>query len=272
MCRCIALVSLLLIAHTAQDRSAENKERRKVGQSDSKPTSPIRVLFVGNSQVYFNDLPKIVEALAESAPKDRPRIRTDRVVMGGASLEKHWNRGTGKDTARAKIAAEKWDYVILQDYSFYTTKENYNTYARLFHDLIRQNGTKTVLFSTASFPNLVPKSFLELNERHVALGKELKLPVAAAGKAWLAYWGDSPTQEQILALYHADKGHPGPTGSYLYACTFYPLLTGHSPVGLTHRIPHFPEKTITPTEAKRFQEAAWRVHQEVNGKATSTKP
>jgi len=272
MCNCLSLIALLLIAHTAQDRSEREEERKKVGQTDGKPTPPIRVLFVGNSQVYFNDLPRIVEALAESAPKDRPRIRTDRVVMGGASLESHWKRGTDKGTARAKIAAEKWDYVILQDYSFYTTKENYNTYARLFHDLIRQNGAKTVLFSTASFPNLVPKSFLELHDRHVALGKELKVPVAAAGKAWLAYWGDSPTQEQILALYHTDKGHPGPKGSYIYACTLYARLTGQSPVGLTHRIPHFPEKTITATEAKRFQEAAWRVHQEVNGKAPTTKP
>src|SRR6266536_2807570 len=49
---------------------------------------PIRVLFVGNSQFYFNNLHKIVEALAESAPRDRPRIYvdakpSDRAVAGG---------------------------------------------------------------------------------------------------------------------------------------------------------------------------------------------
>jgi hypothetical protein len=90
--------------------------------------------------------------------------------------------------------------------------------------------------------------------------------VAAAGKAWLAFWGDNPTQEQILDLYDKDKGHPGPKGSYLYACTLYPILTGHSPVGLTHSVPNLPKGLIVPDEAKRFQEAAWRVHQEVNGK------
>lgn len=237
-------------------------------QEDKKPDAPkaIRVLFVGNSQIYFNDLPKIVETLAESAPKDRPRIRTARAVYGGASLESHWNKGVAKDTARTKIAEEKWDYVILQDYSFYTSKESYAKHAGLFDELIRTNGARTVLLSTASFPHLVPKSFLELHDRHITVGKELKAPVAAAGKACLVYWGDNPTQEQILALYHADKGHPGPRGSYLYACTLYPILTGHSPLGLTHRVPGQPETIITPADAKRFQEAAWQVHQDVNGK------
>lgn len=239
-----------------------------MAMADDAP-KPIRVLFVGNSQFYFNELHKIVQALAESAPKDRPRIRadakpSDRAVAGGARLESHWKKGAGKDTARGKITQEKWDFVVLQDYTYVTSKEEYAQYARLFHDLIRANGAKTVLFSTASFPKDVPKSFLDVNERHVTVGKELKVPVAAAGKAWLAFWGDNPTQEQILDLYHPDKGHPGPKGSYLYACTLYPILTGHSPVGLTHNIPHLPKGSITAEEAKRFQEAAWRVHREVN--------
>src|SRR5262245_55383414 len=88
-------------------------------KKEAPPPKQIRVLFVGNSQIYYNHLPKIVEALANSAPNDRPRIYTDarptdRAVAGGASLESHWKRGTGKNSARAKIAEEKWDFVILQ--------------------------------------------------------------------------------------------------------------------------------------------------------------
>ena len=33
----------------------------------------LQVLFIGNSQIYYNDLPRTVEAIAESAPADRPR-------------------------------------------------------------------------------------------------------------------------------------------------------------------------------------------------------
>ena len=73
-----------------------------------------------------------------------------------------------------------------------------------------------------------------------------------------------------LALYDRDKAHPGRKGSYIYACTLYAVLTGQSPIGLTHRIPKQPEDTITSAEAKKFQEAAWRVHQEISGKAPAT--
>ncbi len=246
-------------------------------EKEAAPLKPIRVLFVGNSQVYYNQLPKIVEALAESAPKERPRIvadsrPSDRSVAGGASLESHWKRGTDKNTARSKIAEEQWDYVILQDFTSYTSNESFTKHAQLFDELSRKNGAQTVLLSTASFPTMVPKGFLDVHERHAVFAREFKVPIAAGGKAWLKYWGENPTQEQILSLYDADKGHPGPKGSYLYACTIYAILTGQSPVGLTHIIPNQPENTITPAEAKQFQEAAWQVHQEVNGKQPANKP
>ncbi len=236
---------------------------------DKAPSKPIRVLFVGNSQIYYNDLPTIVEALSESAQPGRPRIKAERAVAGGASLESHWNRGTGKGTPRARISEEKWGYVILQEI-FNGKPESFKKHARLFHDLIRQNGAKTILLSTASISTMYPKGFHDLHEMNISLGKELKVPVAPAGNAWLDYWGKSPTEEQRLALYDRDKAHPGRKGSYIYACTLYAVLTGQSPIGLTHRIPKQPENTVTPEEAKKFQEAAWRVHQEINGRALAT--
>ena len=224
----------------------------------------LQVLFVGNSQIYYNDLPRMVEAIAESAPEDRPGIKADRFVSGGASLDRLWNAGAGKGTARAKIVEKKWDFVILQE--IYNVKpESINKYAPLFHELIQKNGSRTVLLSTASISGMYPKGFEELHDMHIALGKKLQVPVAAAGKAWLTFWGDQPTQEQRLALYDPDKAHPGKKGSYIYACTLYAILTGQSPVGLTHRLPKQPEDTITSRQRpKQFQEAAWKIHQDVN--------
>src|SRR5438105_14917049 len=97
----------------------------------------LHVLFIGNSQIYYNDLPRMVETLAESAPADRPRIRADRFVAGGASLDRLWNAGDGKGTARAKILEKKWDYVILQDI-FYVKPDSFNKYAPFFHELIQE--------------------------------------------------------------------------------------------------------------------------------------
>ena len=182
-----------------------------VTDEELKLKAPIRVLFVGNSQVYYNDLPAIVEALADSAPGDRSRIRTERAVAGGASLESHWTRGTGKGTPRARIAEEKWDYVILQEI-FNGKPESFNKHGRLFHDLIRQNGAQTVLLSTASINTLYPKGFQELHDMHVALGKELKVPVA--GRQRLAgFLGQEPHRGAAAGFYDKDKAHPGKKGS-----------------------------------------------------------
>ena len=72
--------------------------------------------------------------------------------------------------------------------------------------------------------------------------------------------------------YDPDKAHPGKKGSYIYACVLYAVLTGTSPIGLTHRVPNQPEGTITPAEARKFQEAAWRVSGEFNRNAAPSRP
>ena len=78
---------------------------RVPGADDQPATGPdaIRVLIIGNSQMYYNNLPDILEKLAEAAPQDRRRIKTGRVLNGGYTLEKHWNEGDGKDAARGMI-------------------------------------------------------------------------------------------------------------------------------------------------------------------------
>ncbi len=236
----------------------------------AEDAKPIRVLFVGNSQIFYNDLPKILEAIADSAPQDRPRIKAERAVFGGASLESHWNKGDGPETARGKIAAEKWDYVVLQEI-YFGKPDSFQKHAKLFHEWIGRHGGKTVLYCTASINEDYPQGFTALQDMHVALGRELKVPVAAAGQAWRTFWGENPTEAARLELYHADKAHPGLKGSYLSACTLYAVLTGKSPLGLTSQLPDQPADAISPALAKRLQEAAWRVDQEFNRPAKEPK-
>jgi hypothetical protein len=261
----LAVVTCFLLPAPDQGQvvgSDEDKDKAQVKE--------LRVLFLGNSQIYFNDLPRLVEALAASAPKDQPRIKASQWTPGGASLESLWNKGTDKGSARAKIVEEKWDYVVLQEI-FNAKPDSFNKYAPMFHELIEKNDSKTVLFCTASISTLYPKGFQQMHEMQIAMGKKLNVPVAAAGKAWLTYWGEETTPEQRLALYDPDKAHPGKKGSYIYACSLYAVLTGHTPVGLTNQLPKQPEDTVTPAEAKQFQEAAWTVHQQMTAKQKSPK-
>jgi hypothetical protein len=67
-----------------------------------------RVLFVGNSLTYVNDLPGIVQALADSAGGDKLAVET--VAGPNLALVDHWNEGT----ARREIARGGWELVVLQ--------------------------------------------------------------------------------------------------------------------------------------------------------------
>src|SRR5262249_59875398 len=69
-----------------------------------------RVLFIGNSYTYFNNLPAMFAALAASAGYD---VQTEMVAPGGWRLKDHWEKGEGL----ALLRERRWDYVVLQEQS-----------------------------------------------------------------------------------------------------------------------------------------------------------
>jgi hypothetical protein len=69
-----------------------------------------RVMFVGNSLTYVNNLPAMVRALAAAQPTP-VRIETQTFVAPGGSLAERW-----KDGAAAKALGEgHWDALVLQE-------------------------------------------------------------------------------------------------------------------------------------------------------------
>ena len=72
---------------------------------------PLKVLFIGNSYTYVNDLPSLIVGLADAA--GGRKIQTDQYVVGGYTLEQQ----TNDPKAIAKIRERKWDMVVLQENS-----------------------------------------------------------------------------------------------------------------------------------------------------------
>src|SRR5688500_13536618 len=118
-----------------------------VGQSPQviDPSTPLRVLFVGNSFTNRNDLPGLLETLAASGSPPRAVV-TERVIENGASLRRHWNAGE----ALRLIRESRWDAVVLQEQSTLPVKNRlrYHENVRLFADPIRQAGARPVLYLT----------------------------------------------------------------------------------------------------------------------------
>src|SRR6185369_6488230 len=70
----------------------------------------LRILFIGNSYTYVNDLPAALIALAKSGGH---QIETGMAAEGGMTLANHVDSA---DTAK-QITSSPWDFVVLQEQS-----------------------------------------------------------------------------------------------------------------------------------------------------------
>ena len=74
------------------------------------PARELRVLFVGNSLTYVNNLPRLLHAMAASQP-GRPAITTMTYAAPGGTVAERWADGH----AAAALRDGHWDVLVLQD-------------------------------------------------------------------------------------------------------------------------------------------------------------
>jgi len=204
------------------------------GESAKKP---LRVLFVGNSYTFVNDLPLLVRRLA-SAAHEELRFEAVSECPPGSSLKQHWS--SGRDAALLRDG--HFDWVVLQEQSVVPSfapaqleTDMYPFVTRL-HDAATEAGTKTLLFMTwghekGDLANLRRDTYDAMQTRVVAgyetIAGRLHVSIAPVGIAWRR----AVQANAGAPLWAADGIHPSPAGSYLAACVFYDALYGHTPVG-----------------------------------------
>ena len=195
------------------------------------------VLFLGNSLTYTNDMPQMVERIAQS--KNVP-LSVEFIGRGGALLMNHWQ----DEKALAAIRARNSDFVVLQPQSaeLIGAYDNSARYAALLNDEIRRSGAKTVLFLTWA-PLGQPVAQEDYTRRTDALARQLGAIVAPVGVAW------ERLQQRGVKLF-GDNVHPNAAGSYLAACVFFSVATGKSPVGASYA-------PVDRPTADAIQRAAW---------------
>jgi hypothetical protein len=183
----------------------------------------LRVLFIGNSYTQRNDLPGLIAGLA--AVGDPPReLLSERVIVNGASLRRHWNAG-----AAELIRARPWDVVVLQEQSTLPVKNarRYHENVRLFAGVVREHGARLVLYLAWARQN-APDTQTVLNQAAEEIAREVNAAIAPVGLAWQ----HARAQPDAPELFEPDGSHPTLAGSYLAACVFYGTLFGGNPAGL----------------------------------------
>jgi hypothetical protein len=197
----------------------------------------IRVLFVGNSYTYVNDLPGTFAALAASGGHP---VETSMIASGGATLADH----LASAATMAMIRGSHWDFVILQEQSgipasALAQRQQMEPAARGLLTAVQAASGQPVLFETWAHRDGYPEIGLtgyeamqaQVNLAYESIGADLQVPVARVGRAWEAVARFEPD----LPLWSEDGIHPAPAGTYLAACVFYVTVFGGSPEGVAYR-------------------------------------
>lgn len=187
------------------------------------PTDRLRVLFIGNSYIYVNDLPFQIQRIAEAAGAELA-LEVVSVTPGGMTLERHWESGA----SRRLIRQGGWTHVVLQEQSTrpIDDPDAFYEYARRFDAEIDRVGAETVFYLTWARQDR-PASQDTLTRVYLTAAEELGARVAPVGLAWQRAFAEDPA----IVLHSDDRSHPGPTGTYLAALVFYATLYDASPVG-----------------------------------------
>lgn len=201
-----------------------------------------RVLFIGNSYTYVNDLPDTFGALARAGGH---RVATGVAAQGGWTLADHVKSA---DTTTA-IASTKWDVVVLQEQSEIPSIAQFRTdqmypAARELVQKVRDDGARPLFFLTWAHRDGWPENRLsdfasmqaQLDAGYEAIAKELMVDAAPVGDAWAFVLAQASRPN----LWQDDGSHPTVAGTYLAACVFYAEVFHQSPVGVPFNggLPH----------------------------------
>ena len=207
-----------------------------LGTTELDKSKTYKILFVGNSYTYCNDMPtRYFGEIMEAAGYN---VKILSLTKGGWTLSGSANSQDelGKQVDNA-LTHQKFDFVILQEQSM-TPAVNAGSFyggVRRLDKKIRESGGIPVLYATwgrkqgsgdLAATGLTAETMTwKLAASYEHMGQTHDIPVAHVG---LAFW-DIVQNEKRVNLFDTDLSHPNAAGSYLAALTLFARITGIDP-------------------------------------------
>jgi hypothetical protein len=263
-----------------------------LGLLSAAQSTPNRVLIIGNSYTYFNNLPDMLRGLAAARGLT---IDVEMAATGGWKLSDHW---THADSAAHRLLRDrKWDIVVLQEQSTLGSTtvidgvarvgadDQFQRYAKSWQEEIHRAGTTPAFYVTWAKKG-APQDQAVLDHAYITAARSARGLVVPVGQAWKG----AREHHASIELFQPDGSHPSPAGTYLAACTFFAALFDRSPIGLPTTVSGAPidPQTARPVSARReslvslseadaaaLQREAWAAWQDVkrhNGYPPVTRP
>ena len=220
--------------------------------ADAAQNPPPRVLFLGNSYTYVNELPTMTAQFAQAGGVALQQVS---VTQGGATLAVL----IAQTPAVAEIAKGGWTHVVLQGQSVEPAGDlaSFLKAAKTLADDAHKVNAAVAFYQT--WPRKAGDALYQeawTGGTQAALAKKLhdgyeqaakanggtRVPV---GDAWLLTLAQHPE----INLYQADGSHPAVAGTYLAACVFTATLAHVEPTTVK-----WAPDGLDPTQAAALRE------------------
>ncbi len=222
----------------------------------------IRVLFIGNSYTYVNDLPQMTADIAASMGD---HLEYNSNTPGGCTFRQHCS-----NQSIQLIQQGQWDVVVLQEQSqlpsfpqqqvenqvfpyaqqLVAAVYHYNPCAEPMFYMTwgRKNGDAG---NAPFFPVLGSYEGMDsmLCLRYTYMAQTYDASLSPVGRVW-----NYLRHNSNIELYQSDESHPSLAGTYAAACTFYSMLFLRDPDSIRYK-----PSSLSDDEARQIRNAAHNV-------------
>ena len=205
----------------------------KVTAQDSK-----KILFIGNSITYYNNMPQTFEAIANSKGDN---TNVTMYAPGGTGFVHHVN----DNNVWRKFRDEVWDFVVLQPGSSEsvgqsaTIAESLVRAQRLKDSIVKYSPCVKILYyeisygvwgSTAANLQTYNNTMDIIKSNNEILADGTNSYFAPVGEAFRTKWNGDQTD---MLWGSTGDIHPNAKGSYIAACVFYSSIFQKASLGTT---------------------------------------
>lgn len=175
----------------------------------------MKILFLGNSHTYYNDLPALFKKICKEKGKD---VEVNMLAQPGVTYEWHLTQYTD---LRFALVHGGYDYIIMQQAAHEPcpSKEETIRDAGKIIEMARAQGIKVI--QTLPWARLgMPEEFEKMKGIYNTLCEKYSVTLNPVGKVFEYIVKNHPD----IRLHWFDGAHAGPYGSYANALTTYATL------------------------------------------------
>jgi hypothetical protein len=204
-----------------------------------KNKNPERVLYIGNSYLYYNDSlhNHVRRMLEEVYANDIDRGNYKLVTISGS---RSWHHNINYALNHKNLGAEKsFELVIFQGGSGETdTDSERKIFADTTKDVIntiRKSGAEAALYMIHAYvephENTNPQMIKDIKQMYIEAGNKNNALVIPVG---IAFENAYKAQPDIVLHKPFDGSHPSLLGTYLASCVVFASITQKTPIGIEY--------------------------------------